>query len=380
MKSSDFQRLAKYALRENDILVSVVGTLGNACIVRKTDLPAIFSCKSTVIRADDINAYYIVAYLNSKYGRELLLRKERGAIQKGLNLDDLRLLAIPIFSNTFEHGIQDLIINANNILDSAKNTYAAAEQHLLSALGMGNFTPSQEPVAVKSFSESFGASGRLDAEYYQRKYEEFEALLKRHPVSRVEDICSHINYGTVPTSPYTDDGTGIPYIKGMNLCDLEIRNTLDRITNTQDLPEKFYARKNDIIVSQMGTVGDIGVITEAEDGYLFASFTIRIRLKDTKKHIPHFVGLYIQSVAKEWYLLRNIAQASVRQNTDLPTIKNMPIPILDISVQRQIADNVQQSFDLRRQSEQLLDTAKRAVEIAIEDGEDAAIAWLKQPH
>ena len=31
---------------------------------------------------------------------------------------------------------------------------------------------------------------------------------------------------------------------------------------------------------------------------------------------------------------------------------------------------------LRRQSRELLERAKRAVEIAIEDGEDAAMAWL----
>ena len=33
MAKDDFHRLEKYALKENDILVSVVGTLGNACIV-----------------------------------------------------------------------------------------------------------------------------------------------------------------------------------------------------------------------------------------------------------------------------------------------------------------------------------------------------------
>ena len=38
--------------------------------------------------------------------------------------------------------------------------------------------------------------------------------------------------------------------------------------------------------------------------------------------------------------------------------------------------DVQYSFELRRQSEQLLDAAKRAVEIAIEDSEEAAIKWL----
>jgi len=106
---SDFKRLSRYSLKENDILVSVVGTLGNACIVSAKDIPAIFSCKSTVIRANKVNAHYVVAYLNSKQGRELLKRKERGAIQKGLNLDDLRLLPVPVYSNEFQEKIGSCI-------------------------------------------------------------------------------------------------------------------------------------------------------------------------------------------------------------------------------------------------------------------------------
>ena len=81
MADSDFFRLKKYALSSNDILVSVVGTLGNACIIQNHEIPAIFSCKSTAIKSTGINPFYLLCYLNSKYGKSLLLRKERGAIQ-----------------------------------------------------------------------------------------------------------------------------------------------------------------------------------------------------------------------------------------------------------------------------------------------------------
>ena len=66
--------------------------------------------------------------------------------------------------------------------------------------------------------------------------------------------------------------------------------------------------------------------------------------------------------AKPWYLLRYIAQASARQNTDLPTIRNMLLPTIDTDTQAEIAKHIQQSFELCRQFEQLL---------------DAAIEWLK---
>ena len=101
MTKEDYIRLNKYALSTNDILISVVGTLGNACIVQKEEIPAIFSCKSTVIKAKRVDPFYLLSYLNSKYGKTLLLRKEKRGNSKGLNLEDLRTLKVPLFSKEF---------------------------------------------------------------------------------------------------------------------------------------------------------------------------------------------------------------------------------------------------------------------------------------
>ena len=55
----------------------------------------------------------------------------------------------------------------------------------------------------------------------------------------------------------------------------------------------------------------------------------------------------------------------------------MPLPKIDHEVQGVIAEKVQESFSLRRRSKQLLDRAKHAVEMAIEQGEDQAMRWLQ---
>ena len=68
--------------------------------------------------------------------------------------------------------------------------------------------------------------------------------------------------------------------------------------------------------------------------------------------------------------------------TSYPVIKdedvlNMPIPILEDDVKQDVVTKVTESAYLRRQSKQLLEYAKQIVEMAIEQGEDAALAWLK---
>ena len=55
----------------------------------------------------------------------------------------------------------------------------------------------------------------------------------------------------------------------------------------------------------------------------------------------------------------------------------MPLPQIDTEIQKEISQKVQESFALRHKSEQLLEYAKQAVEMAIEQGEDVAMKWLE---
>ncbi|MFH1920508.1 MAG: hypothetical protein ABIP48_11560, partial [Planctomycetota bacterium] len=51
---ADYRRLAKYHLEVGDLLVSVVGTLGNVAIVTDDSGECVFSCKSTAYRPKGI--------------------------------------------------------------------------------------------------------------------------------------------------------------------------------------------------------------------------------------------------------------------------------------------------------------------------------------
>ena len=173
MADSDFFRLKKYALSSNDILVSVVGTLGNACIIQNHEIPAIFSCKSTAIKSTGINPFYLLCYLNSKYGKSLLLRKERGAIQKGLNLDDLKTLDTPMFSDLFSECIEMCVNKAFDCIRQAKCNYRDATKQIEEIVGQEQELP-EINCSTKTISESFSSTGRLDAEFYQEKYRAYE--------------------------------------------------------------------------------------------------------------------------------------------------------------------------------------------------------------
>lgn len=57
-------------------------------------------------------------------------------------------------------------------------------------------------------------------------------------------------------------------------------------------------------------------------------------------------------------------------------ILDIYIPWLPIDKQEQISFKIQESFSLRRESKELLERAKQAVEMAIEKDEKTAMNWL----
>ena len=58
-------------------------------------------------------------------------------------------------------------------------------------------------------------------------------------------------------------------------------------------------------------------------------------------------------------------------------VAGIVIPILHQGKQTEIEQKVIESFNLRKQAKNLLEHAKRAVEIAIEQDEQTAINWLE---
>ncbi len=60
-----YDSLPQFHIKENDLLITVVGTLGKVAIAKEKDANSIFSCKSTIIRARNINPFYLLTYFNT---------------------------------------------------------------------------------------------------------------------------------------------------------------------------------------------------------------------------------------------------------------------------------------------------------------------------
>lgn len=373
MPKADFDRLVKYALKENDLLISVVGTIGNAAIVEAENLPAVFSCKSTVVRTRGMKPYYLLAYLNSKFGQSLLRRRERGAVQMGLNLDDLKTLEIYEAGKAFQGAIARIYESSVSANKTSRSTYSRAELVLIDALNLVEYSPVAESVSVKLFTDSFASTGRLDAEHYQPKHDAlYQTLAKNNRVYKLGDRLSFNQRGSQPD--YAEEGLPVVNSKHVQRGQVNMGDT--RFASMPDKTNAVVIQQGDVLMNGTG-VGTIGRAAP----YLHVAKALpdnHVTVLRTDAMSPICLALYLNSIAGQMQVDQHFKGSSGQIELYPADIANFWCPELDISIQQQIDKLAQQSFSLKAQSEHLLEAAKRAVEIAIEKDEAAGLAYLER--
>ena len=91
--------------------------------------------------------------------------------------------------------------------------------------------------------------------------------------------------------------------------------------------------------------------------------------------LPDYLTLVLNSKIVRLQAERS-AGGSIIQHWKQSEIENVSIPILPMSSQQKITAKVRESFALRAESKRLLDLAKHAVEVAIEQGEEKAMDMI----
>lgn len=358
-------------LKMGDILLSIVGTIGEVSLVSE-DAKATCNCKLAILRPHNINKSALIAlYLKTKYGFDQIDKFKRGAVQMGYLLEDMDQILIPDFSEALEQSIARTMEEIKSLTEDSNRQYSDAENYLLREIGIDISSVTNGGISIKLLSESLKKSGRLDAEYYQPKYDNFE----KHVISygngyttpgREFDLIKKNCLRNLPEYPYVEIG------------DVNIGNGYARsnMIQTERLPSnaKIMTRKGDLVISKVRPYRGAVAILEDDDLLVSDAFTV---LRE-KSHYPAQVLqiLFRTSLYKDWLLKYNVG-------TSYPVIKdddilNIPIPILENDILKRIKQLVNASHTTRNHAKKLLEYAKLAVEMAIEIDESSAIRWLEE--
>ena len=165
-------------MKQGDVFVSIVGAIIGQIGMKTDCAPALCSCKLGILRPKDHKtSAYIAAFLSSGVGQSQIWRYRRGSAQTGLILDDFDQLLVPSFSDKFYLKIKDLVSAALKARQGAVEAIKNAEEMLLAELGFAGWSPTDDAVSVKSYSD-FVSAGRFDAEYFQPRYEAIDKKIR----------------------------------------------------------------------------------------------------------------------------------------------------------------------------------------------------------
>jgi restriction endonuclease S subunit len=383
-----------------DVLVNStgVGTLGRVAIIWDKNKKGIVDPHITRIRVIKNNLLlpeYIFQFLRSLYGQFQIERLYHGSSgQIEIYPYDFMLIKIPILSGAIQDQIEKLVLKAYEERGKTENLYKQAENTLLEELGLKDWKPKikrvvvggkeyieEENISIRNLSEAIEAD-RIDAEYFQPAYDEIITTLKEKvelkPLEKfIPDIQKDIQKGVeVGSDNYIEEGK--PFIRVSNLSISGLTDRDQKYISEelyQQLKPTYGPKEGDFLLTKDATLGIAYVVKEPIEGIISSGI---LKLKINENEIDkEYLALCINSLVGKMQVERD-GGGSVIIHWKPEQIKRLSIPILLSETQQKIASLVQQSHESRKKSKELLEVAKKAVEIAIEKNEEEALDYISK--
>ena len=358
--------LKKSQIKENQVLFSMSGTIGNAAVAY--NIPNKLNSNQDIAKITLKKRYspsYVTSFLNSKYGKLQTQRELVGSVQQHIFLWQIKNLKIPIISEEIEREIEIIYKEGLNEFEKSNSLYFQAENLLSEELKLKDFKPKHKLSYTANLSQAFGVN-RIDAEYFQPAYHNLiEYLNNNFELKPLQNFLLDFQKGIeVGSKNYQEEGKQF-----IRVSNLSINGFVERDQKYiseelyQQLKDVYEPKIGDFLLTKDATPGIAYIVKEPMEG-IIASGILKLSI-DESKIDKEYLAFCIGSIIGKLQIERD-SGGSVIIHWRPEQIKKLLIPILPKETQQKIASLVQQSHKARKKVNELLDKAKRKVEEAIE--------------
>lgn len=357
----------RFALKKRDVLFNRTNSfewVGRTGVYyQNDDVERTFA--SYLVRFNPIESVilpeYLCAFLNSKEGVRDIKRRARQSInQTNVNPEEVKEIEIPVLDMDFQLQIKEHFEKSNSCRLKSLSLYKDAENQLLDELGLKGWQPDNNPVNIKQLKESFLASGRLDAEYYQPKYEDYATFISNYKggADALGKVCTlnEKNFNPIENQEYK-------YIELSNIGNSgEITGCTTSIGAKLPSRARRLVRMNDVIVSSIeGSLQSVALVTDEYDMALCSTgfYVVKSETINPETLLVLFKSEPMQN------LLKQGCSGTILTAIGRNELQNIVMPKIRKEVQSEIATYVQKSISLRNEAKQLLESAKLKVEDTI---------------
>ena len=387
---------ARRIVHKGDVIVSSIeGSLDSCALVTDEYDRALCSTGFYVLKSHQHNPETLLTLFKSLPIQNLMKKGCSGTILTAIGKSEFEKIPIPLIRQEVQDEIAkhvkksfELRMEAMQLLENAKLTVEniieigggnlliynelqlrAFEEWnqvvwlLFTEIGITSNIDVKAPIGstYKKLSNSFLKSGRLDAEYYQPKYDHLFSELKRFKTKTIRQIATLSKSIEPGSDAYCEKG--IPFIRVADLSKFGLSEPAVYL-NKLEFKDTIRPQKDTILLSKDGSVGIAYKMEEPID-VITSGAIIHLNITD-KDVLPDYLTLVLNSSVVKLQAERD-AGGSIIQHWKPSEIEDVIIPILPTSEQVTISKMLQQSFTLRKESKRLLQEAIQIVETAIEE-------------
>lgn len=178
-------------------------------------------------------------------------------------------------------------------------------------------------------------------------------------------VTVNLRYGTSKKCDYTPDGVGVLRIPNIGEHGRIFIDDMKWAKFDQSEIEKLALRSGDLLIirsnGSVDLVGKASIVTEQEEGFLFAGYLMRLRV-DTQKVLPKFIQVCLSTPEQRQRITAARKSTSGVNNINATEIRALPISYPTIEEQTEIVRRVESLFALADRIEARQAAARKQVE------------------
>ena len=372
--------LKRSILYENDLLITIAGTLGRTAIVRKHNLPLNANQAVSIIRLVDSNEFdlmYLICALNSPLIQKMLTKQKKITAIPNLTLEIISDCFIPIpplaEQKRIVAKIEELLPfiekyeQAETKLTALNKSFPEMlKKSILQEAVQGKLVPQNpddEPASVlleriRTEKQELIKQGKIK----KSKHESIIVTRDKIPYESIDgkerciadevpfeipeswewcrwgNLSESIQYGF--NAPAKESGR----IKMVRISDIQDNKVLWESVPYCDIDDKnietYLLEPNDILFARTGgTVGKSYLVKDVPEESIYAGYLIRTRYSNSL--CPEYLKFFMESELY-WIQIRNNTIATAQPNCNGKTLANMLLPIPPLAEQKRIVKKIEE--------------------------------------
>ena len=318
---------------------------------------------------------YIVSFLSSSIGIALMEAEFQGNVQEHLGLADARRLPVPRLEYRFQERISELFQLAHSKLVASSALIETAENELASSLGLSSAPPA-EPLSYTQSASFASRCGRLDSQYFMPAKTETIAALAALDGVRLGDVFRSVRD---IVDPKKNNALGLVRNFDVTHALESILNDEQKLVDFSDIGStKKLMRGGDVVISRLRSYLKEIAIVDSSKKHPAVGSTEFIVLRPRKKECPIAPATLMTFLRSQpvQTVLKWCQDGSQHPRFSEKDLLSIPLPNTVSDASPRIEAIVSRALLARHRARRLITTAQRAVEIAVEDSQSAAVGFL----